>query len=65
MEERLYDLEDKVQDLELEVLELRRQVSDLEQRKPEKTHGGNWTWGIWALIPIVAIICNMIIKLVD
>ncbi|MBC1493511.1 hypothetical protein HCJ07_13690 [Listeria booriae] len=65
MEERLYDLEDKVQDLELEVLELRRQVSDFEQRKPEKAHGGNWTWGILALIPIVAIICNMIIKLVD
>ncbi|EUJ22860.1 hypothetical protein PGRAN_10703 [Listeria grandensis FSL F6-0971] len=65
MEERLYDLEDKVQDLELEVLELRRQVNELEQAKTMKSHNGSWSWAIWALIPIVAIICNMIIKLVD
>ncbi|WP_430536369.1 hypothetical protein [Listeria rocourtiae] len=65
MEERLYDLEDKVQDLELEVLSLRQQVNELEQAKGAKTHRGNWSWGLFALIPIVAIICNMIIQLAD
>ncbi|EUJ47898.1 hypothetical protein [Paenilisteria rocourtiae] len=65
MEERLYDLEDKVQDLELEVLSLRQQVNELEQAKTTKSHRGNWSWGLFALIPIVAIICNMIIQLAD
>lgn len=61
MEERIYDLEDRVQDLELEVADLRKRLEETKATRPRANRP--W-WLLVLIVPIVAIICDMIITIV-